>query len=147
MTIPSFAGLQTALSGLQAAQAAINTTGQNIANANTAGYSRQQVVQTERNPLTIPSLSSVTGNGSQVGLGVDVTTIRRIHDQFLDSQYRAQNTATSGGNTQSTILGQVQAALNEPSSSGLSNSLQQFWQNWNALANNPGSQGAQQAVL
>ena len=39
--IPTFMGLQTALSGLEAAQAAINTTGQNISNANTPGYSRQ----------------------------------------------------------------------------------------------------------
>ena len=51
--IPSYSGLQTALSGLEAAQAAIDTTGQNIANANTPGYSRQTVVQTERNPLNI----------------------------------------------------------------------------------------------
>src|SRR5205085_11293515 len=86
--IPSYSGLNTALSGLEAAQAAIDTTGQNIANANTPGYSRQQVVMTERNPLTIPSLSSVTGNGSQLGLGVDITTVTRLHHPLPDLQYR-----------------------------------------------------------
>ncbi len=147
MPIPSYAGLQTALSGLEAAQAAIDTTGQNIANANTPGYSRQRVVETERNPLTIPTLSSITGTGSQVGLGVDITTISRIRDQFLDSSYRQQNTQTSGNNTTSTLLGQVQAALDEPSASGLSTALNQFWTAWNGLQNNPSDQGAQQAVL
>jgi flagellar hook-associated protein 1 len=147
MPIPSYAGLQTALSGLEAAQAAIDTTGQNIANANTPGYSRQRVVQTENNPLTIPALSSITGQGSQVGLGVDITTISRVRDQFLDSQYRAQNTNTSANNTTSTLLGQVQAALNEPSSSGLSSALNEFWTAWSGLQNNPTDQGAMQAVL
>jgi flagellar hook-associated protein 1 len=147
MPIPSYSGLQTALSGLEAAQAAIDTAGQNIANANTPGYSRQRVILTENNPLTIPALSSITGQGAQVGLGVDITTITRVRDQFLDSQYRAQNTTTSGNNTSSTLLGQVQAALNEPSSSGLSSALNQFWTAWSGLQNNPNDQGAMQAVL
>jgi flagellar hook-associated protein 1 len=147
MTIPSYSGLNTALSGLEAAQAAIDTTGQNIANANTPGYTRQRVVQTERNPLTIPTLSSVTGAGSQLGLGVDITTISRVRDQFLDSSYRNTNSQTSGNNTSSTLLGQVQAALNEPSSSGLSTALNKFWTAWNGLQNDPTNQGAMSAVL
>ena len=147
MTIPSYMGLQTALSGLEAAQAAINTAGQNIANASTPGYSRQEVNLTERSALTIPALSSVTGDGAQFGTGVDITSITRIRDQFLDSQYRAQNTTENGDNTTSTILGQVQAGLNEPSSTGLSGTLNQFFSDWGQLANTPQNQGSQQAVL
>ena len=147
MTIPSYMGLQTALSGLEAAQAAINTTGQNIANASTPGYSRQVVNLTERSALTIPALSSVTGDGSQFGTGVDITSITRIRDQFLDSQYRAQNSNESGQNTSSTLLSQVQAGLNEPSANGLSGALDQFFKDWNTLASTPGDQGAQQAVM
>jgi flagellar hook-associated protein 1 len=147
MPIPSYSGLNTALSGLEAAQAAIDTTGQNIANANTPGYSRQRVVQTDRTPLTIPALSSITGGGSQVGLGVDITTISRVRDQFLDSSYRNQNSQASGNNTASTLLGQVQAALNEPSSSGLSTALNKFWTAMSGLQNDPTNQGAMSAVL
>ena len=132
-------GLQTALSGLEAAQAAINTTGQNISNANTPGYSRQQVVLTERSALTIPSVSAYNGHGIQLGTGADITNITRLRNQFLDGQYRAQNTATSGDSNLSTLLGQVQSALNEPSSSGLSSNLQQFWQSWSALSNGKSS--------
>ena len=146
MTIPTYMGLQTALSGLEAAQAAINTTGQNNANASTPGYSREEVNLTERSPLTIPALSSYTGQGSQLGSGVDITSITRIRDSFLDSQYRAQNTETSGDNTNATILGQAQAALNEPTSSGLSSILDTFWQGWNGYVQNPGS-GATQALI
>ncbi len=147
MPIPSYSGLNTALSGLEAAQAAIDTTGQNIANANTPGYSRQRVVQTDRTPLTIPALSSITGDGSQVGLGVDITSISRVRDQFLDSSYRNQNSHASGNNTASTLLGQVQAALNEPSASGLSTALNKFWTAFSGLQNDPTNQGAMSAVL
>jgi flagellar hook-associated protein 1 FlgK len=147
MTIPSYMGLNTALSGLEAAQAAIDTTGQNIANANTPGYSRQTVNLTERSALTIPALSSYTGDGSQFGTGVDITSISRIRDTFLDGQYRAQNSIENGQNTTQTVLSQVQAGLNEPSSDGLSTTLNKFFTDWNSLASNPGNQGAQQAVM
>ncbi len=147
MTIPAFTGLQTALSGLEAAQAAIDTTGQNISNANTPGYTRQQVELTDGTPLTIPAQSRITGNGAQVGTGVDITNITRIRDQFIDSSYRNQNSATSSASTRASILGQAQSALNEPTSSGLSAQLNTFWQNWNSLANNPTNQGAQQALV
>jgi flagellar hook-associated protein 1 FlgK len=147
MTIPAFTGLQTALSGLEAAQAAIDTTGQNIANANTPGYTRQRVDLTDRAPMTIPSISDVYGNGVQVGTGVDITNISRIRDQFIDVQYRTQNSAARAAGQQSTILNQAQAALNEPTDSGLSATLNTFWQNWNALANAPSSPAAQQTLI
>jgi flagellar hook-associated protein 1 len=146
MTIPTYMGLQTALSGLEAAQAAIDTTGQNIANASTPGYSRQEVNLTERSPLTIPALSSYTGAGSQLGTGVDITSITRVRDTFLDSQYRAQNSETSADNTNSTILGQAQASLNEPSSAGLSSVLDTFWGGWNSYADNPGPASLQTVI-
>jgi flagellar hook-associated protein 1 FlgK len=147
MTIPAFTGLQTALSGLQAAQAAIDTTGQNIANANTPGYTRQRVDTTERSPLNIPSWSSVSGNGAQLGTGADISNISRMRDQFIDVQYRTQNSATGAANQQQTILSQAQAALNEPTDSGLAASLGTFWKSWNSLASAPNNIAAQQAVV
>ena len=95
MAIPSFTGLQTALRGLTAAQAAIDTTGHNIANANTPGYSRQQVVLTESPDDDAGAVDRSPATGSSSGTGVDVSTISRIRDQFLDIQYRAQNSNTS----------------------------------------------------
>ena len=79
MTIPSFTGLQTALRGLTAAQAAIDTTSHNIANANTPGYSRQQVDLTESPSMTLPGLSVGPSDGIQLGTGM----IREIIDSAI----------------------------------------------------------------
>jgi flagellar hook-associated protein 1 FlgK len=147
MTVSSFMGLQTALRALEAEQQAIDTTGHNIANANTPGYSRQAVQLTESIPLTIPANSNVTGAGVQLGTGVDVTMINRIRDQFLDIQYRAQNTTASGASSQSTILTQVQSALAEPSPHGLSSQMSAFYSAWSDLANAPSSSAARQTVI
>ena len=146
MTIPAFTGLQTALSGLQAAQAAIDTTSENIANANTAGYTRQRVNLVENGSLTIPALTQ-QGGGTQLGTGVSLTDISRIRDQFLDVQYRAQNTATSNANTNASQLAQVQTAIDEPSSDGLQSVMSKFWGAWSALGAAPTNPAAQQAVV
>ena len=146
MTIPAYTGLQTALSGLQAAQAAIDTTSENIANANTAGYTRQRVNLVESGALTIPALSQ-QGGGTQLGTGVTLSDISRIRDQFLDVQYRAQNTATGNANTTASELAQVQTAINEPSSDGLQTVMGKFWSAWTALGQAPTNPAAQQAVV
>jgi flagellar hook-associated protein 1 FlgK len=146
MTIPSFTGLQTALSGLEASHAAIDTTGENISNANTPGYTRQVVNTVESAALTIPALSQ-QGGGADLGTGVSISNISRIRDQFLDIQYRAQNTLTSNANTSSSELQQVQTAINEPSSAGLQSVMSTFWSAWSSLASDPTSGAAQQAVV
>jgi flagellar hook-associated protein 1 len=145
--ISSFMGLQTALRGLLATQEAIDTTGHNIANASTPGFSRQQAVLTESNALTIPAYSNVTGGGVQLGTGVDVTTISRIRNTFLDIQYRAQNTTENDAKTRADILDQVQTGIAEPSDHGLASQLSAFWNAWSDLANAPTSQAARQTVI
>jgi flagellar hook-associated protein 1 len=138
--------LQTALSGLQAAQAAIDTTSENISNANTPGYTRQRVNLVENGSLTIPALTQ-QGGGTQLGTGVSLTDISRIRDQFLDVQYRAQNTATSNANTNASQLAQVQTAIDEPSSDGLQTVMGKFWSAWTSLGQAPTNAAAQQAVI
>jgi flagellar hook-associated protein 1 FlgK len=150
MTIPAFTGLQTALRGLEANQAGINTTGNNIANANTPGYTRETPDFTESTDLTLTAFSNVTGAGVQLGTGVDVTTINRIRDQFLDIQYRAQNSASSNAQTNASELGDVQTAVDEPSTDGISAALSNFWSAWSQLAQSPtgtSSAAAKQSVI
>lgn len=146
MTIPTFTGYNTALSGLQAAQAAIDTTGENIANAGTPGYTRQVVRTTESDPLSIPARSE-GGAGAALGTGVSISSISRIRDQFLDIQYRAQNTLASNATTMSTQLQQLQTSLDEPSTDGLQAVMSSFWGAWASLANDPGNPAAQANVL
>lgn len=147
MTISSFMGLQTALRGLLAEQTAIDTTGHNIANANTPGYSRQRANLTESDPFTVPAFSNVTGGGVQIGTGVDVTTITRIRNTFLDVQYRSQNTSYNDASTRAGILDQVQTGLAEPSDHGIASQLSAFWNAWSDVANAPQSQSARQALI
>jgi flagellar hook-associated protein 1 len=145
--IPSLSGLETALSGLEADQLAIDTTGQNITNANTPGYSRQ-VVNLQTNPsMILPAESSLTGDGVQVGTGVDASQINRIRNLFLDVQFRAQNTTLGSATTNATQLAQAQAAFAEPGSTGLSAQMAQFFSDWSTVANAPTSTAASQALV
>jgi flagellar hook-associated protein 1 FlgK len=137
MSIPTLQGLQTALSGLVAEQAALDVTGNNIANSDTEGYSRQTAVLQTNEPIVIPAISPLTGEGAQLGTGVSVATISRVRNIYLDAQYRTQNSALSEASTQSEELTQAQAAFNEPSSSGLASRISAFWSAWSELANDP----------
>jgi flagellar hook-associated protein 1 len=147
MSVPTLQGLQTALSALMAQQEALDVTGNNIANANTEGYSRETAVLQPNPPLTIPAISTKTGQGAQLGTGVDVETITRIRNTYLDAQYRTQNSALSGATTQSEELEQAQNAFNEPSSAGIASQLTAFWNAWNNLADSPTSEAAKEGVV
>jgi flagellar hook-associated protein 1 len=147
MPISSFMGLQTSLRGLLAQQEAIDTTGHNIANANTPGYSRQEAVLTATQPLVVPTNSVVTGAGAQIGTGVDVTQIRRIRDQFLDVQARAQSTSLGDATARASSLDQAQLAFDEPSDNGISKQLADFWSSWSDVANAPEDSGARAALV
>ena len=147
MPISSFMGLQTSLRGLIAHQQAINTTGHNISNANTAGYSRQEAVLTAMHALTLPANSGVTGFGAQLGTGVDVTQIRRIRDTFLDVQFRTANMKLGDAAARSNSLEQVELSFGEPSENGVNELLRQFWDAWSNVANAPEPAPARTAVV
>src|SRR5277367_2565959 len=119
MSIPTLQGLQTALTGLIAEQQALDVTGDNIANVNTEGYSRETAVFQTNPTIDIPAISSLTGEGAQLGTGVNVETISRIRDSYLDAQFRTQNSALSKAGAQAEVLQRAQSTFNEPSSSGL----------------------------
>jgi flagellar hook-associated protein 1 len=146
MSIPTLQGLQTALSGLVAEQTAMDTTGNNISNANTEGYSRETALLEPNPPLDIPAVSTLTGQGAQLGAGVTVANITRIRNVYLDSQYRAQNGALGGASAQAEELQQAQAAFNEPSDASVATAMSSFWTAWNNLAQAPTSEAAKEAV-
>jgi flagellar hook-associated protein 1 len=147
MSIPTLQGLQTALSGLLAEQQAMDVTGHNIANANTEGYSRQVAVLETNSAIPVPALSAVTGQGGQLGTGVTVETYTRIRNEYIDAQWRAQNSALGGASAQAEELEQAQSAFNEPSSTGIASQLSNFWTAWASLANSPTSAAAKEGVV
>jgi flagellar hook-associated protein 1 len=143
MSISSFYGLQTSLRGLIAQQRLLDTTGHNIANASTQGYSRQKVNLSASGALPV---TTANGRGS-LGSGVDVDSYARVRDTFLDLQYRGQNSNLENWNASSDALSRVEDALQEPSDNGLSHVLSQFWDSWSSLSNAPSEPAAKQAVV
>jgi flagellar hook-associated protein 1 FlgK len=143
----AFFGLQTSLRGLIAQQQAIDVSGHNVANANTAGYSRQEAVLEPTAPYVIPANSVNTGAGAQLGSGVDVAAIRRSRDQFLDLQYRAQSMSLGDATARTTSLDQAELAFGEPGDDGIQAQLSRFWDAWSDVANAPESAGARTALV
>lgn len=130
--------LGTASLALQAQQAAMQTASNNIANANTPGYSRQVVDLTPNTPLYTPS--------GAVGTGVLVQDISRVRNTMLDTNYRAQSSQAAAYTTQGDVLASISQIFGEPSDTGLANTMDQFYSSWGDLANNPTSSAAQSVV-
>jgi flagellar hook-associated protein 1 FlgK len=147
MSVSTFSGLQTSLRGLLAQQRLLDVTSHNIANANTAGYSRQEAVLQASPALHLPAGGTITGAPVHIGSGVDVQSFRRVRDSFADLQYRAQNTSLGSWNAQSDALGRAEAALNEPGDSGVTAQLAAFWDAWSDVANAPEDPAAKQALV
>lgn len=82
-------GLYVGMSGLQASSNSLNTTANNLANVNTTGYVRQQVVYKDQQYTYVTTTSGT--NTGQRGLGVSIATINHVRDIFLDAAYRKEN--------------------------------------------------------
>ena len=147
MTIPgTFYGVNIGLSGLTSAQAAQTVTGNNIANAGTAGYTEESadIVQGPEGPTTGPNSGVIVSN---YGSGAVVNTITRSRDQYLDAQYRTANGNSSSDSALSSALGNVQDSFNEPSSNGISEAISSFFTNVTNLQNSPSDIGVRASVI
>jgi len=132
----TFYGLEIARKGLHVNQANLEVTAHNIANANTKGYSRQQVVQKSIEPGTGLGLFTTHG-GYAVGGGVDIQQVRQIRDAYLDMQYRKELTALGEWEVKRDMLAYIEAIFNEPSDSGINTVLNEFFNALQALSLNP----------
>ena len=140
----SFTGINTALSAIRARQAQMNTTGHNIANANTEGYRRQDVILTSS---VSSGVVSDLGRGiAQLGTGVSIGSIQRAQTDFVDAQIRITNQQSGNWSARNTMLAQLEPVLAEPGDSGLSATLNQFWNSWEDLTASPESVAARTAV-
>ncbi|CBE68862.1 MAG: flagellar hook-associated protein FlgK [Candidatus Methylomirabilis oxygeniifera] len=124
------ASLTMARKALQAQQVAIQTTGHNIANANTPGFTRQRVDLTPAVPFSLGSVGSL-------GTGVDIKDITRIRDLLLDSQFRDAHQALSRQEAEEATLSQIELIVGEPTENGLSNSMSALFASFQDLANYP----------
>ena len=130
--------LGTGVSGLNTAQANLLTTSHNITNVDTPGYSRQQVIQSTNIPQS-------TGAGF-IGNGSTVTTVKRLHNQFLTTQLTQVQSQSSQLDTHYAQIKQIDNILADPVA-GLSPSLQDFFNGVNDVASNPASVPSRQAMI
>ena len=140
MITPGFFAFFNAQRGMYTAQGAMNVINHNISNVNTPGYSRQRANIETHAPYTAPSLTlPSTANPGQMGQGSVIESITRIRDSFLDNQFIQEN-STLGLNDQSrNILLQLEGIIGEPSSGGISNSMQKFFESSQELSLYPES--------
>jgi flagellar hook-associated protein 1 FlgK len=121
--------LNVAQSALAAQQFMMNSIGENIANADTPGYTVEQ-------PSLVPTTPVITSEGA-VGTGVTVGDTQRLRNTFLDQEYRGEAGLNGQYATTQNLLNQVQTGLGEPGSSGLSTSLDGFFNAFTTLTSDP----------
>ena len=135
----SFMGLTTLLRALQAQQTALDVTNQNIANANTDGYTRQEAKLVQTAPFAGTGNNRPSGGGLMLGTGVMVQEITRQRDAYVDQQLRTQIASQQKAQILTDGVQQVEVIFNEPSNYGLSSQMARFFNAWSELSNNPGS--------
>ncbi|WP_062354119.1 flagellar hook-associated protein FlgK [Bacillus kwashiorkori] len=143
--IPTFHGLETAKRGLNAQRSALYTTGHNISNANTPGYTRQRVNFTPSNPYPGTGINR-PGIPGQLGTGVEAGTIQRVRESFLDVQYRLENNKLGYYSSLNTSLSKMEDIMNEPTDSGLHSVMEKFWSSLQDLTNHTENTGAREVV-
>jgi flagellar hook-associated protein 1 FlgK len=140
----TFSGMSAALSSLIAQRQALDVAGQNVANANTVGYTRQRADLQSVSSASMPSMFS-TPLGA--GTGVKSVGIARLGDEFLDARLRTQTSQSAHFASNATALQRVESVVTEPSDTGLASGMQEFWTAWEDVANAPDSAATRTALL
>ena len=130
--------INSAMSGLSAAQAALNTVSNNISSYNVAGYTRQTTILGASN-------STLTGGG-WVGNGVYVSGVQREYDSFITNQLRAAQNQSSGLTTRYQQMSKIDDVLSDTTNS-ISTTLQDFFKSLQTLVSNAEDPAARQTVL
>lgn len=134
-----FGSLNIGRTALTAAQVGIQTTGNNVANVNTPGYSRQTV--------SLASLQDQRWGNNFVGRGVEVQGIRRQVDEALQQRLRNGNSSENAAGTDLRLASGVEDVLNIAGSDNLNSRLGQFFNAWSELANRPAEPGTRSLVV
>jgi flagellar hook-associated protein 1 FlgK len=131
--------LQVGKQALVTQQEALNVTAHNISNVNTPGYSRQRVM--------METAAAITTSAGQVGTGVTVSGIERVYDRYLTDQISNENETLGRWEAEKGGLERVEVVFDEASGYGLNQSMGEFWNAWQDLANNPSGQTERQMLL
>jgi flagellar hook-associated protein 1 FlgK len=142
--VSDFNGLRIALSSLYAQRKALQVTGQNIANVNTEGYSRQRV---ELVADSGPSTPAIESRYAGPGMGVLTGDTTRLRDQFLELRSYQEHAVDSGLQESQSVLSRIELAFDEPSDDGLSKLIAGFLAAFDDVANNPEDMAARAQLV
>ncbi|MGN0512789.1 MAG: flagellar hook-associated protein FlgK [Lachnospiraceae bacterium] len=138
------AGLYIGVSGLQSAQTSLNTTGHNLANIDTKGYTRQQITYGTSQYFKIGQ--NAVGS-LQYGIGVDIQDVRRVRDEFLDKAYRQENGRAAFYESQYNAVEEVETLFGEMEGVKFEDVMNDLWSSINEVAKNPGSTVTRTALV
>ena len=140
----TFSGISTALSSLIAQRQALEVSGQNIANANTVGYTRQRA---SISSLPAASVSSMFSTNNGPGEGTRVTGIDRLGDVFIDTRVRSETAGSAYLSARASAYTSLEQSVGEPSKTGLSAQLSNLWAGFHDVGNTPNKDSARSALL
>lgn len=118
----TFSGLELGRRALNYFKQGIETAGHNISNADVDGYSRQKVDASASIPYSAPGINA-SGEAGQIGTGVNIDSITRIRDSFLDYQYRQESTEGGFWDVASQTMEYIEMFINEPSDNAIAGAL------------------------
>jgi flagellar hook-associated protein 1 len=133
-----FSLLSVGTRGLQAAQLGMDISGQNISNADVEGYSRKR--------LNMSADYRPDGTFGQMGFGVNVINIDRMRNTFIDQQIRQQTQQVGLYTEIDDAFQTIESIFTEPTDTGLNEYMNQFFDSWQNLANNPADPSARTMV-
>jgi len=121
--------LNIATTALNAQQYGLGVTGQNIANVNTEGYSRQNPVLVAKQPLMY--------GGLLMGRGVDTEQVSRSSDQLIENKLMQEKSNMLSSSEMEKYMQVLEGYFNEDSGNSISTMLSDFWNGWYNISNNP----------
>jgi flagellar hook-associated protein 1 FlgK len=134
------ASLSIAVQSLNVASGALQATNNNIANANTPGYTREVPVLQSAAPI------SIYGNGATVGDGVELTKFQSIRDELVQTQIQQETSAQSSANAQLSSLQQIEPVFTT-ATQDIGTEMSALFSSISTLATNPADAGSREAVL
>ncbi|HEY0214941.1 MAG TPA: flagellar hook-associated protein FlgK [Cellulomonas sp.] len=140
----TFSGLGTALSSLIAQRQGLEVSGQNVANSNTVGYTRQRATLTALPASTVPSMFA-TSKGA--GQGVVVSGIERLGDLFATNRLRTETSGAAYLSQIATSYTQLEKSTGEPATTALSSQLSDMWAAWGDASNGTDKESARAVLL
>ena len=142
----TFMGLEASKRGLFTQQSALYTTGHNISNANTEGYTRQRVNMEATLGYPGTGLNAPKTPG-HIGTGVQTQSVQRMRDEFVDRQYRQEQNKLGYWESTTKSISQMEDIMKEPSEFGINQAFTDFWKSMEDVIDNPKNAAARQVLV